>query len=89
MTMAPRDARHGIDDPARTKRTGHALLGLLLLAVAAELVVELHPHFEIDSVFGFAAWFGFGACVGMVALARGLTLLLGRAGSYYGRRRDD
>ena len=89
MTMAPRNDRPGIDDPARTKRLGRALLGLLLLAVATELVVDLHPHFGIDSVFGFAAWFGFGACVGLVALARGLALLLGRPGIYYGRQRDD
>ncbi|HUH16624.1 MAG TPA: hypothetical protein VMM85_01620 [Methylomirabilota bacterium] len=55
----------------------------LALVVLAELVVERHPHFEIDRPFGFYAWFGFGACVAMVLLARLIGRILKRADDYY------
>jgi len=87
--MATRDDRHWLDDPAHVKWLWRAFLVVLALTVAAELVVELHPHFGIESIFGFAAWFGFGACAAMIALAKGLALLLKRPASYYGRPRDD
>ncbi|MBK7459060.1 MAG: hypothetical protein IPJ42_11770 [Betaproteobacteria bacterium] len=63
-------------------------LVVLALTVVAELFVHLHPHFEIESVFGFSAWFGFGACAAMIAVAKGLALVLKRPDTYYGRHDD-
>lgn len=59
--------------------------GLLLLAVLVllDLVVPQHPHFRIDGLFGFGAWYGFGACVALVLLAKMLGLLLKRPDTYY------
>ncbi|MGH2378265.1 MAG: hypothetical protein ACRDGT_07285 [Candidatus Limnocylindria bacterium] len=56
----------------------------LALVILAELLVERHPYFDADSPFGFYAWFGFGACVAMVLLARLVGRLLKRADDYYG-----
>ena len=79
---------HWLDRPANVKRLWRGFLAVLVLTVAAEGLVQLHPHFEIESVFGFSAWFGFGACAAMIVVAKGLALLLKRPDSYYGRRDD-
>jgi hypothetical protein len=72
-----------LDQPANVKKLWRGFLVLLALTVLAELVVHLHPHFEIEALFGFAAWFGFGACAAMIAVAKGLALLLKRPDTYY------
>jgi hypothetical protein len=56
--------------------------------VLAELVVHLHPYFEVESVFGFHAWFGFMACAAMIVVAKALALVLKRPDTYYGKRDD-
>lgn len=86
--MDPQDDRHWLDDPAHVKLLWRAFLAVLALTVVAEFFVDLHPHFEIESVFGFAAWFGFGACAAMIAVAKALALVLKRPDSYYGKRDD-
>ena len=86
--MAPQDDRHWLDDPAHVQLLWRGFLVVLALTVAAELVIHLHPQFEIESVFGFAAWFGFAACAAMIAVAKGLALLLKRPDTYYGNSDD-
>ena len=44
-------------------------------------------HFDIESLFGFHAWFGFLACVAMIGVAKALSLLLKRPDTYYDRAR--
>lgn len=79
---------HGLDEPRNVQRLWRAFLVVLALAVAAEVVVQLHPHFGIESLFGFHAWFGFGACVVMTVVAKALALLLERPDIYHGRQDD-
>ena len=55
------------------------LAGLVLL----DLVVRHHPHFRLDGVFGFGAWYGFGACVALVLFAKVLGAILKRPDAYY------
>ncbi len=55
------------------------LAGLVLL----DLVVRHHPHFRLDGVFGFGAWYGFGACVALVLFAKILGAILKRPDAYY------
>ena len=86
--MNRQDDRHWLDDPAHVKLLWRGFLVVLALTVVAELFVHLHPHFEIESVFGFSAWFGFGACAAMIAVALGLALVLKRPDTYYGRHDD-
>lgn len=79
---------HWLDVPGNVRLLWRGFLVVLALTVAAELVVSLHPHFEVEGIFGFNAWFGFGACAAMIVVAKALALLLKRPDTYY-RRRDD
>jgi hypothetical protein len=77
---------HVLDERRHVKLLWGAFLGVLALTVVAELFVPLHPHFEIESWFAFAAWYGFGTCVLMIVAARALALLLKRRDTYYADR---
>ena len=79
---------HWLDVPGNVRLLWRGFLFVLALTVLAEAVVALHPHFEVEGVFAFSAWFGFGACAAMIVVAKALALLLKRPDSYY-RRRDD
>jgi ABC-type protease/lipase transport system fused ATPase/permease subunit len=82
------DKPHWLDEPRNVKRLWRSFLVVLALTVLAELLVHLHPHFEIESVFGFHAWFGLIACAAMIVVAKALALLLKRPDTYYGKRDD-
>lgn len=82
------DRRHWLDEPRNVKRLWHVFLAVLALTVLVELVVTLHPHFAVESLFGFSAWFGFLACAAMIAVAKALALLLKRPDTYYAERDD-
>lgn len=85
---APRPV-HWLYRPSTRRRLAWAGAVLLALAVAAELLVHLHPVSGFDDWFGFNAAYGFLACVGMVLFARLLGLLVKRPDDYYDRRRPD
>ena len=63
------------------------IAGLVVLCagfVLADLFIHNdHPHFELESQFGFQAWFGFLAFVVIVFLGRGLRLFISRREDYY------
>jgi uncharacterized membrane protein YcjF (UPF0283 family) len=86
------DDRHWLDEPRNVRRLWRLFLAVLAATVLVELAVTLHPHFAVESVFGFAAWFGFLACAAMIVAAKALALLLKRPDTYYEARepaRDD
>jgi len=56
---------------------------LLVLSVVAEIFIHNHARFGIDGSFGFHAWFGGAACVGIIAIAKFLGLFLKRRDTYY------
>jgi hypothetical protein len=58
-------------------------LAILALSVGAQLLVDLHPHFTIERLFGFNALYGFLACVALILIARALGLFLKRKDDYY------
>jgi hypothetical protein len=74
---------HWLDDPKNVKRLWRLFLAVLAATVLAELAVALHPHFEVEALFGFHAWYGFAACAAMILVAKGLGLLLKRHDAYY------
>jgi len=74
---------HWLDQPRNVKRLWRAFLVVLALTVLAQVVVQLHPHFAVDSIFGFFAWFGLLACAAMIVVAKALALLLKRPDNYY------
>jgi hypothetical protein len=82
------DKTHWLDHPKNVKRLWRGFLVVLALTVLAQLVVNPHPHFEIESVFGFSAWFGFAVCAAMIVLAKALAIVLKRPDTYYGKRDD-
>lgn len=84
--MTPPDKTHWLDHPANVRRLYRGFWVVLALMVLAEALVHLHPHFGIDSVFGFHAWFGFGACAAMILVAKALALVLKRPDTYYDGR---
>ena len=56
--------RHWLDDPYHVRLLWRIFLFALVLTVAAEIAIALHPHFAVEALFGFHAWFGFLACAG-------------------------
>jgi len=62
-----------------------AAFSVLIITVVAELFIKLHPHFSIEEVFAFHAWYGFFSCVAMVLFAKVLGFLVKRRDDYYDR----
>lgn len=83
------DKPHWLDQPRNVKLLWRGFLVVLALTVLAEFVVPLPAHFEIESIFGFNAWFGFLVCAAMIIGAKGLALVLKRSDTYYGKQSDD
>lgn len=81
--------KHWLDDPGHVRLLWRGFLVVLALTVAAEFVVQLHPHFGIDGLFGFHAAFGFVACAAMIGVAKVLALGLKRPDSYYDEHGND
>lgn len=79
---------HWLDQPRNVKLLWRGFLIVLALSILTELFVPLHPHFEIDALFGFNAWFGFLGCAIVLLIAKTFALLLKRPESYYGENHD-
>ena len=58
-------------------------LAILGLVVLTESFIQLHPHFDIERLFGFYAIFGFLSCVGLIIFAKLLGFLIKRKDDYY------
>ena len=65
-----------------------AFIAILAATVAAQFVVDMHPHFGVDGLFGFNAWYGFGTCALMIVGAKALGLLIKRPDTYYDAEED-
>jgi len=77
------NSQHWLDKPENLRKLWHIFIFVLILTVVAGLFVDLHPHFEIESWFGFYAVASFVACLVMVLLAKLIALLLKRPENYY------
>lgn len=80
--------KHWLDEPRNVKLLWRIFIVVLALTVAVELLVPMHGHFAVESLFGFNAWFGFLACAAMIVGAKALALWLKRADTYYGEHDD-
>ena len=58
-------------------------LVILGLVVLTESFIQLHPHFDIERLFGFYAIFGFLSCVALIIFAKLLGFLIKRKDDYY------
>lgn len=82
------EGKHWLDESRNIRLLWRLFLVVLALTVVAELVLTLHPHFAVESVFGFYAWFGFLSCAAMIGVAKAIGQLLKRTDTYYGREDD-
>lgn len=83
------DKPHWLDQAHHVKLLWRGFLVVLALTVLAEFLVPLPAHFEIESIFGFNAWFGFAVCAAMIVAAKALALVLKRSDTYYGKEHHD
>ena len=74
---------HWLVRPATIRLLWIVFIAILAGLVALDLVVAHHPHFALESMFGFGAWFGFLSCVVLIAFAKALGALLKRPDTYY------
>jgi hypothetical protein len=80
---------HWLVRPASIRLLWRVFIAVLVLTVLAEFLVAHHPHFRVESVAGFGAWYGFLACAGMIVFAKALAVFLKRPDTYYEEKRDD
>ncbi len=76
---------HWLDDPRNVRKLWLGFLVVLALTVIAGAFVDLHPHFEIESWFGFNAAYGFVTCLLMIVGAKALGIFLKKPDTYYAK----
>lgn len=76
---------HWLVRPSTIRILWRVSIAILALLVLADVFVEHHSHFSIDGSFGFSAWYGFAACVALIAGAKLIGIFLKRPDSYYDR----
>ena len=81
----PQDERdkHWLVQPGMIRVLWIGLIVTLAITVLFDLVVEQYVIFGVEGIFGFAAWYGFLACVAMIFAAKGLGFFLKRPDRYY------
>ena len=98
MTQADKHHPDSASDPSWFERNVNLIIGGLIVAGVALLVVEavmsqVHPffdehhpaHFKIEDIFGYQAVIGFVAFVTAVFLGKFLRLFVRREENYYDR----
>ena len=79
----PPHERTWIDDPKNVDKIVYALYAVCALLVVIDFWVPKHGPFAIEHWFGFYAFYGFIACVGLVIAAKGLRVILMKPENYY------
>jgi len=79
---------HGLSRPAALRLLWRGYLAVLVLTVAADFFVTTEPHFGIETIVAFNAWYGFFACAALILAAKGLGAFLTRPDDYYGQHDD-
>lgn len=74
---------HWLDRPENHRKLWMGFIVVLVCTVLAEWLWPIHGHFEIESINGFNALYGFGTCAAMVAFAKLLGLWLKRTDTFY------
>jgi hypothetical protein len=74
---------HWLVRPATLRRLWIIFAVVLAVVVLVELTIHREPHFALEALFGFGAWFGFLSCVALIVFAKVLGALLKRPDDYY------
>lgn len=75
--------KHWLDEPRNVRLLWRIFLVVLAVTVLLEPFVHLHPHFAIERLFGFHAWYGLLVCAAMILAAKALGFVLKRRDTYY------
>ena len=67
----------------------YALYAICALSVLLEFVIHRHEKLGFAGSFGFYAWYGFVACVGLVLAAKVMRRVLMRDEDYYSDEAGD
>jgi hypothetical protein len=76
---------HWLQRPGTTRLLKIALGVLLVLSLIPDFFIHQHAYFGIEDRFGFYAWYGFGAAVVLVVVAKVLGIFIRRKDTYYER----
>ena len=79
----PATDRHWLTRPETVRKAWWAFGIILGITVVAQFFIPVKGTFVVESTFGFAAWYGFFACVAMVLAAKALGWWLKRPEDYY------
>ena len=71
------------DSPVVQQRIRYGLFAICGLLVIADLIVHRHTYLPVEEIPAFYAFYGFGALVGVVVLAKALRKVVGRSEDYY------
>jgi len=82
--VEPGSDGHWLTRPQTVRRLWWVFGVILALMVVAQFFIPIEGKYALESTFGFAAWFGFFACVAMVLVAKALGWWLKRQEDYYG-----
>ena len=80
----PAGENHWLTRPGTVRLMWWLFSVILVLTVLVQWLIPVKGKFTLESTFGFGAWYGFGACLAMVLVAKVLGWLLKRPESYYG-----
>lgn len=75
--------KHWLVRPETIRKLWIGGSAILALTVLFEIFVHRHPHFTVESWFGFNAWYGLVTCAAMVIVAKGLGVFLKRKDTFY------
>ena len=96
MTDAPQnhdapssgEKKYWLDDTNNVDKIYWSVIAICAILFVADLFYHKHPYFEVEGGFGFYGWFGFIACLVLVAVARQMRKLLKRDEGYYNEDRS-
>lgn len=74
---------HFLTQPKTIKLLWWGFVLILALTVLADFAVKHKAYFGVDGTFGFAAWFGFIACVLIVVISKAFGVIFKRPDTYY------
>ncbi len=80
---------HWLVRPASIRLLWKLFWAVLAITVAMQIFIKVKGYFGVDCWIGFGAAFGFGSCVAMVLVAKGLGYVLKRDQNYYRAEADD
>jgi hypothetical protein len=83
------DDNRWLDDENNVKKIYRGVWVMCAVLLLIEPLVHLHPHFELEGVFGFYGFYGFIACVALVLAAKVLRMVLMRPENYYDEPGDN